>query len=100
MSEIDVKKIVKGEFSWKILPPAGMIMVPTSLEYKTGTWRIEKPVIDQSKCIECLLCWIYCPDMSIKRIDDKRVEVDYEFCKGCGICAEVCPPKAIRMVEE
>ncbi|MCS7126363.1 MAG: 4Fe-4S binding protein [Aigarchaeota archaeon] len=77
-----------------------MIKVPTSLEYKTSDWRIEKPEIDQSKCIKCLLCWIYCPDMSIKRLDEGRVEVDYDFCKGCGICAEVCPTKAIKMVEE
>lgn len=100
MSETNVKKIVLGEFSWKTLPPAGMIKIPTSLEYKTGSWRIEKPVIDQSKCTKCLLCCIYCPDMSIKRMIDGGVEVDYEFCKGCRICAEVCPPKAIKMVEE
>ncbi|MCL7383331.1 MAG: 4Fe-4S binding protein [Thaumarchaeota archaeon] len=77
-----------------------MVKVPTSLEYKTGVWRIEKPIIDQSKCTKCLFCWIYCPDMAVKRIDSGSVEIDYEFCKGCGICAEVCPPKAIKMVEE
>jgi pyruvate ferredoxin oxidoreductase delta subunit len=22
------------------------------------------------------------------------------YCKGCGICAEICPTKAITMVEE
>lgn len=100
MNEIDVKKIIKGEFSWRTLPPAAMIRVPSSLEYKTGAWRIEKPVIDQDKCTKCLLCWIYCPDMAIIRLDSGTVEIDYEYCKGCGICAEVCPPKAIRMVEE
>lgn len=100
MNEIDVKKIIKGEFSWRTLPPAAMITVPSSLEYKTGAWRIEKPVIDKDKCTKCLLCWIYCPDMAIIRLDGGRVEVDYEYCKGCGICAEVCPPKAIRMMEE
>jgi len=26
--------------------------------------------------------------------------IDYEYCKGCGICAQVCPTKAISMVEE
>jgi pyruvate ferredoxin oxidoreductase delta subunit len=27
-------------------------------------------------------------------------KIDLEYCKGCGICAEECPPKAIAMVEE
>ncbi|TAN46417.1 MAG: pyruvate synthase, partial [Candidatus Methanoperedens sp.] len=27
-------------------------------------------------------------------------EPDYEFCKGCGICANECPKKAIVMVLE
>jgi Pyruvate/2-oxoacid:ferredoxin oxidoreductase delta subunit len=28
------------------------------------------------------------------------VEIDYDYCKGCGICANECPAKAIAMVEE
>ncbi|MEM3896511.1 MAG: 4Fe-4S binding protein [Archaeoglobaceae archaeon] len=27
-------------------------------------------------------------------------KIDYEFCKGCGICKEICKQKAIRMVLE
>jgi pyruvate ferredoxin oxidoreductase delta subunit len=27
-------------------------------------------------------------------------EIDYRYCKGCGICAEECPTKAIAMVDE
>ncbi|MEN6442107.1 MAG: 4Fe-4S binding protein, partial [Syntrophobacter sp.] len=28
------------------------------------------------------------------------VEIDLDYCKGCGICAEECPAKAIHMVDE
>jgi pyruvate ferredoxin oxidoreductase delta subunit len=27
-------------------------------------------------------------------------EIDLEYCKGCGICAEECPTKAITMEDE
>jgi len=49
--------------------------------------------------VNCLLCWIYCPDSSIVR-KEKCVEVNYDYCKGCGICAHECPKDAIKMVEE
>jgi len=28
------------------------------------------------------------------------LRIDLEYCKGCGICAEVCPTRAIAMVDE
>ncbi len=38
-----------------------MIMVPladvSSRVNHTDSWRIQKPVIDYSKCIRCMICW-------------------------------------------
>jgi len=88
------------EPGWKSIPVGGVIPKPGSAaEYRTGDWRTYRPVIDKEKCINCLLCWIYCPDASILQTENK-VEVDYEHCKGCGICAQECPVKAIIMEEE
>ena len=65
-------------------------------------WRIEKPIYNKDYCIDCQFCWIYCPDVSIVSRDKKMMGVDYDHCKGCGICVEVCPtnPKSLLMYPE
>ena len=87
---------------WKELPIGGTIPEPgSSLKYETGNWRALRPVmVRPEKCIKCLLCWIHCPEGTIKRKEDDTVEVNYVYCKGCGICAEVCPTKVFEMVPE
>ena len=88
---------------WKSIPIGGIIDKPaTAMKYKTGSWRTFKPVIDKSKCINCLQCWIFCPDSAIKVKDGKLVEINLKHCKGCGLCAKQCPKKvnAIKMVLE
>jgi len=88
---------------WKELPIGAILEESgTAREYKTGDWRSFRPILDKDKCINCLVCWIYCPDNAIKAKDGKIEGIDYEYCKGCGICEEVCPPKirAIRMEKE
>lgn len=72
---------------------AGVITEPNS------GWRVERPVLDSSKCIMCLRCWLLCPDGVVDR-EKGKLEIDYNFCKGCGICAYECPKNAITMVKE
>jgi pyruvate ferredoxin oxidoreductase delta subunit len=54
---------------------------------------------------------MYCPEPAILELNkpyttrsgkkyDVTYEVDYDHCKGCGICAHECPVKAIKMIPE
>jgi 2-oxoacid:acceptor oxidoreductase delta subunit (pyruvate/2-ketoisovalerate family) len=52
-------------------------------------------------CFECDNCYGLCPDNAvIKLAAGERYAIDYDFCKGCGICAQECPCGAIRMEPE
>ncbi len=62
-------------------------------------WRVFRPVIDHEKCVRCLRCFLVCPDGVIDK-SQERLEIDYRFCKGCGVCAYECKLKAIEMVRE
>ncbi|MBI5592815.1 MAG: FAD-dependent oxidoreductase [Deltaproteobacteria bacterium] len=54
------------------------------------------------RCTECDNCLIFCPDVSI--LDQTRetfgYAIDYDYCKGCGICFTECPRHAMTMVAE
>jgi pyruvate ferredoxin oxidoreductase delta subunit len=71
----------------------------TSLNYKTGSWRDQRPEIDSERCTQCGTCKEVCPDDAVRHVG-ARYEIDYDFCKGCGICAHECSALAIRMNNE
>lgn len=47
-------------------------------------------------CTQCDTCLVYCPEGIIRRAAP-GYEVDYSYCKGCGICVEECPRRALEM---
>jgi len=52
-------------------------------------------------CTECENCYIFCPDASILKEEEKLSHlVAYDYCKGCGICFAECPRGAISLQEE
>ena len=65
----------------------------------TGSWRVERPILDKDKCNYCGLCALYCPPQCMIDMGDHFIP-DLEFCKGCGICTKECPRNAISMVPE
>lgn len=62
-------------------------------------WRSQRPVINPERCVHCNLCYLVCPEGVIYKQDEKMV-VDYNYCKGCGICSKECRKEAITMEEE
>ena len=50
-------------------------------------------------CNLCDNCYIFCPDVAIRKENGNNV-IDYDHCKGCGICVEECPRDAMVMEEE
>ena len=83
---------------WKELSIGAILEAGTAIKYKTGDWRSSCPIWDKNKCIQCLRCWITCPDSSIILKDGKVVGIDLDHCKGCGICAQECPVKPIKAI--
>lgn len=66
----------------------------------TASWRVLRPEIDKSLCVDCGVCLSYCPVNSVKYSREQGYFISYDYCKGCGICAVECPRKAIAMVKE
>ena len=73
--------------------PAGILV-----DVNSG-WRNIRPVVNAAKCVKCLRCFLVCPDGVISK-DTEVPSIDYDYCKGCGICAVECKVKAISMVPE
>jgi Pyruvate/2-oxoacid:ferredoxin oxidoreductase delta subunit len=54
-------------------------------------------------CFACDNCYGVCPDNAVLKLEpgvSYGYEIDYDFCKGCGLCAEECPCGAILMEPE
>jgi 2-oxoacid:acceptor oxidoreductase delta subunit (pyruvate/2-ketoisovalerate family) len=52
-------------------------------------------------CFECDNCYGVCPDNAVIKLGPgKRFQFNYDYCKGCGLCAAECPCGAIDMVPE
>lgn len=97
-----MQKPVMNQF----IPPRTLADLPMGPSVPSGYlidinagMRTFRPVIDQEACIHCLRCFLLCPDGVIDK-SGERLEVDYDYCKGCGVCARACKPGAISMIKE
>ena len=86
---------------WQDLPAAGVVTHDPAQRTRTGNYRTGvRPEVELAKCVDCLLCWLYCPDSAVLLDDVHFASIDLEVCKGCEICAVTCPTGAIEMVPD
>lgn len=91
------------EFPWDpVSMSAPAIRSPeTSRGVITGLWRSVRPVIDDARCGKCWWnCSVHCPDSAITVNKEGAPVIDYAHCKGCLICVEECPRRAITVRPE
>lgn len=52
-------------------------------------------------CNQCDNCHLFCPDLAVCRDDSAQGRhINYDYCKGCGICVVECPRNAMVLEEE
>ena len=76
-------------------PDLHLLLKPEKLEFKEEFKGSKLALIDESKCVRCGLCEKHCRFNAIK---DFRVNPI--LCEGCGVCAYVCPVKAVTLKEK
>jgi len=69
--------------------------------FKRGTTKTQRPVVRFDICTKCTLCWLECPDECLDPTADGLYDIAFEYCTGCGKCAQICPVnECIVMVDE
>jgi pyruvate ferredoxin oxidoreductase delta subunit len=91
--------------TYKVMPGCVNPNAGNSTEHFTGSLRKGmKPEFNEATCINCFFCWVFCPENAIMTEEEKITGINYDYCKGCGLCAHECPvkqePKPIIMIKE
>ncbi len=52
-------------------------------------------------CNQCDNCRMFCPDLAVAREPSPRGRaINYDYCKGCGVCVVECPRNAMSLTQE
>lgn len=78
----------------------GNLLVNQGFDEETAIAEAQR-CLANTRCEACVICQVFCPGSCITRNETTgNVEIDYDSCIGCSICAAVCPKRAIEMVIE
>ena len=74
--------------------------VVTGLDERTAQFEARR-CLSCGNCFECDNCFGVCPDNAVIKLGPgQRYEIDYDYCKGCGLCVAECPCDAIGLEPE
>ena len=52
-------------------------------------------------CNQCDNCQLFCPEIAVIRDHTRQGrQINYDYCKGCGLCVVECPRNAMTLEEE
>lgn len=97
------------DLGWKNAPIGGVILNPGNsvLKDHSSSRKGMAPLFHKEICFNCGYCDMVCPDFcfvwDLSSEQGKGPElkgIDYQYCKGCQKCIEVCPVQALVPARE
>ncbi|MEI6216485.1 MAG: NAD(P)-binding protein [Actinomycetes bacterium] len=73
--------------------------VVQGLDAETAVFEARR-CLSCGNCFGCDNCFGVCPDNAVIKLENGKYEINLDYCKGCGICANECPCGAIDMEVE
>lgn len=92
-----------------VQPELDLVRRRSTFDEVAGGLTAENALFEARRCLSCGSCfgcdncYGVCPDNAVIKLDpggSYAYEIDLDFCKGCGLCAQECPCGAIQMVDE
>jgi Pyruvate/2-oxoacid:ferredoxin oxidoreductase delta subunit len=60
--------------TWQELELGVELPAATSLSYRTGGWRVLRPILNASECTHCGICAHECPSKAISMVREEEAE--------------------------
>ncbi len=101
LRQAKIRKLWPAEISYPLLSPTDVrytgFLLPSTADYLvTGRKKPNRSPVPTEKCTACGQCEEICPKKAIKIINQKA-QVDYTKCIQCYCCNETCPYEAIKL---
>jgi uncharacterized protein (DUF362 family)/ferredoxin-like protein FixX len=101
LRQAKLRHLWPSEIQYPLLAPqdvryTGFLLPSSADSLMTGSKNHRQQPIPTEKCTACGQCVEICPKKAIQIIED-RASVDYTKCISCYCCHEICPYEAIKL---